>query len=377
MMKNKLDLGFYLIPVLLFCNLFLRWEFTRSVSPDTYDYIDLAENLPMIQDSLFPIFYPICLKIINFITHDYLIAYKVVCGISLLFSLSFVRIKNFYWREIWVMFTFMSFIRIAPLVLSEVVLYPLLLLIFYYNHQFLMDKITSKKFVIFNSLLLIISVLTKYSSLFFVGVFIGFSAILFLIKDKKAKPYIMSSFVALLGGMLYLFVNYSLTDYAMGKRVPPDGVYYNIRLSFSQILFNLNPFFHTRTDNYLGFSFDWGVAYWGGVVFLLLFGWMIFRALRKSTIFSKPLIISKINERAGGGKILILNILLSLVFLFGTIYSYFVTKIDILDFRLLLGYYIPILFSVIVSLPVYKHRNVILLLLGLYCSVTNIINLLI
>ena len=187
----------------------------------------------------------------------------------------------------------------------------------------------------------------------------------------------MSSFVALLGGMLYLFVNYSLTDYAMGKRVPPDGVYYNIRLSFSQILFNLNPFFHTRTDNYLSFSFDWGVAYWGGVVFLLLFGWMIFRALRKSTIFSKPLIISKINERAGGGKILILNILLSLVFLFGTIYSYFVTKIDILDFRLLLGYYIPILFSVIVSLPVYKHRNVILLLLGLYCSVTNIINLLI
>lgn len=74
---------------------------------------------------------------------------------------------------------------------------------------------------------------------------------------------------------------------------------------------------------------------------------------------------------------LILNILLSLVFLLGTIYSYFVTKIDILDFRLLLGYYVPILFSIIISLPVYKHRNVILLLLGLYCSVTNIINLLI
>lgn len=74
---------------------------------------------------------------------------------------------------------------------------------------------------------------------------------------------------------------------------------------------------------------------------------------------------------------LILNILLSLVFLLGTIYSYFVTKIDILDFRLLLGYYVPIFFSVIVALPIYKYWNVILLLLGLYCSVTNIINLLV
>ena len=293
--KFNLDLGFYLIPVLLFCNLFLRWEFTRSVSPDTYDYIDLAENLPMIQDSLFPIFYPICLKIINFITHDYLIAYKVVCGISLLFSLSFVRIKNFYWREIWVVSTFLSFLRIAPWGWSEIVMIPLLLLIFYYNYQFLMDKITSKKFVIFNSLLLIISVLTKYSSLFFVGAFIGFSAILFLIKDKKAKPYIMSSFVSLLGGILYLFVNYSLTGYAMGKRIPPDGEFYNVRLSFSQMLFNLNPFFHTRTDNYLGLSFGWGVAYMGGLIFLLLFDWIILRALRKSIVFCNPLITNKIN----------------------------------------------------------------------------------
>ena len=158
-----------------------------------------------------------------------------------------------------------------------------------------MDKITSKKFVIFNSLLLIISILTKYSSLFFVGAFIGFSAILFLIKNKKAKPYIMSSFVSLLGGILYLFVNYSLTGYAMGKRIPPDGEFYNVRLSFSQMLFNLNPFFHTRTDNYLGLSFGWGVAYMGGLIFLLLFGWIILRALRKSIVFCNPLITNKIN----------------------------------------------------------------------------------
>ena len=373
-MKNRLDSGFYLIPILLVMNLFIRWNDFEHTSPDSREYIALAKNFPMIEDSLFPIFYPICLKIINFIVHDYLVAYKVVCGMSLLFSLSFVRIKDFYWREIWVVSTFLSFLRIAPWGWSEIVMIPLLLLIFYYNYQFLMDKITSKKFVIFNSLLLIISILTKYSSLFFVGAFIGFSAILFLIKNKKAKPYIMSSFVSLLGGILYLFVNYSLTGYAMGKRIPPDGEFYNVRLSFSQMLFNLNPFFHTRTDNYLGLSFGWGVAYMGGLIFLLLFGWIILRALRKSIVFCNPLITNKIN---GGGKMLILNILLSLVFLLGTIYSYFVTKIDILDFRLLLGYYVPIFFSVIVALPIYKYWNVILLLLGLYCSVTNIINLLV
>lgn len=74
----------------------------------------------------------------------------------------------------------------------------------------------------------------------------------------------------------------------------------------------------------------------------------------------------------GGGKILIINIIISTTFLFGTIYSYFTTKIDILDFRLLLGYYLPFFFAVIVALPNRKNKNLILLLLGLYCAIVNI-----
>lgn len=68
---------------------------------------------------------------------------------------------------------------------------------------------------------------------------------------------------------------------------------------------------------------------------------------------------------------LIFSILNSMIFLMGTIYSYFNTKIDHLNHRLLLGYYLFFFFAVIVALPQFRHRRAVLLFIGLFCGVAR------
>lgn len=279
--KNiRLDFLFYLIPIFLVANLFVRWNLTRTFSPDTYDYIDIANVFPYISQaedsSLFPVGYSIFLKIINLFFNDYMISYKVGAFLSLIFSLVFVRVKNFYWREIWVLFTFYSFLEMMPWGLSETLLVSLLTVVFYYNHQFINDEMKSRKFLLFYPLLLLSCVLVKYSALFFIIAHFVFVLFLKWIKDKKFWIYLKVSVISLLLSGLYLLNNYWVTGFAMGKRVPPDGSYFNIRLSFSQILFNLNPFFHTKGE-YLGISFGWGVTYFLSILFTLFFSGIILR----------------------------------------------------------------------------------------------------
>lgn len=368
MKRNRLDFLFYLIPVFLVANLFVRWKLTNTITTDTKSYMDLANNFPYIMEakypSVFPLGYPIFLKTINLFFNDYMISYKVGAFLSLMFSLVFVRVKNFYWREIWVLFTFWSFLRIMPMGWSETLLIPLLIMVFYYNHQFINDKMPSKVFLWLYPLLLFSCILVKYSVLFFVMAHFVFVLFLKWIDDKKTWDYFKVAVISSILSALYLLNNYWITGFALGEREVSSEEELNIKLSFSQILFNLNPFFHSRGE-YLGISFGWGVSYFFGVLFTLFFSGIILRYF-----WGNFLKIRTLANVSGGGKILIFNILNSMIFLMGTIYSYFNTKIDHLDHRLLLGYYIFFFFSVIIALPEFRYRKFTLLLIGLWCCMS-------
>lgn len=360
--QNIKNYIYFIYPPLLFLNIIVRIATTRTWSPDTEDYISIAQHLPdSIPFSLFPIFYPIALKLVNFFIHDYHVTYKVIAILSLFFCLAFVKLKNFFWKELWTMLCFYSFLRMAPWGLSEVIMIPLLILIFYYNYGFLIKKISPEKFIISNSIILIICILTKYSSIFYLPAFLVFSIILYMRKKHEHKAYIFSLALTSIATMLYLGLNYVFTGSAMGERVSPDGNYYNARLSFSQALFNLNPFFHGRSDNYLGFSLPWSIAYFFGILFSGLWASIILVNIKKLSENYRLLTY--------------FLVILSLFFISGTIYSYFTTKIDILDFRLLLGFYTFIFFAVAVSLQKFNNKDFILPIIGGFCLITNIINL--
>lgn len=380
MNSKKIDILFYIIPIFLIINLFIKWEFTRTISPDSEGYMDLARHFPYItemetynnhvimrveQTTLFPLGYPIFLKIINSIFDDYLISYKVGAFLCVVFSLVFVKIKDFYWREIWVLFTFYPLLKLTPWAWAETLLVPVLIMIFYYNHCFLNDKISSKKFVLFYPVLLFLCVFIKYSSLFFIIAHFLFAMYLRFIKDEKSITYFKVPALSLGVFILYLINNYYLTGFMTGLRASELKYILKILYSFSQVLFCINPFINIGT-NYRDFTLE----------LYLLVAICTLSSLFILYFFVKN-IINFLQSKSNDKRLLILMLLHSGLFLMGTIYSYFTTKIDALDYRLLLGYYLFLFFAVIISLPKFKNRNIQLFIISMICLFINTLNIII
>lgn len=379
MKSKKLDLLFYLIPLLLIIYLILRWRFTKTASPDTYSYIDLAKVLPYISQaeykSLFPIGYPTFLKVLGFLSNSYEIAYKIGALICMLYSLIFVKIKNFYWREIWSLLTFYTFLSILPWGWSETLMIPLLIMVFYYNHQFLNNQIPRKKFILFYPILLFTCVLVKYSSLFFIIAHFVFAIFLKFSKDKKFWDYLQVFIISSILSSIYLLYNYIITGKAMGKRIPPTEEHLQVAYSLHNIPsgFIPRPFLYPKTEQWQ-VSLDWILPPILGGFFSILLIRMIYNYFIDNCLKNRNLLQLQITL---DGKMMIFNILMSILFLLGTIYSYFTTTIDPLRARLLLGFYLFFFFSVIIALPKFKNRNIFLLIMAICLLSINIIKIII
>lgn len=357
--NNKLDFGFYIIPIFLIINLFVRWEITNTITNDTLNYIQLAKVLSNSDNthffSLFPIGYPILLAIIDFFIDNYIISYKVGAFLCLSFSLTFVKINDFYWREIWTLLSFHTFLSLTPMAWSETLMIPLLIIIFYYNYHFINDNISSKKILLFYPILLSSCVLVKYSSLFYIIAHFAFTLFLKFIQNEKYKTYLKITIISSILSIVYLIINYILTGFFTGKRLPANEEQIANTFRFFQIIYNLNPF--------IGLSSNLGNI--TNIIFSTPF-FIFFLG-----IILKYIKISKI--KSNNNSLFIFNLLNSLFFLLGTLYSYFNTRIDPLDYRLLLGYYIFFFFSIICALSQFQYKNIVLLFLGLSTSISFIL----
>jgi hypothetical protein len=242
MKKNVL---FFFIPILVVLNSILAYNNTpivdgfRGISPDSLDYIKIAEDLPFIKSSLFPIFYPFCIKTFSFFTQNYLLTTKIICGLSLVFSFGFVYYKQWYWKEIWTILATASFLDIYYWSWSETIIIPTLLLCLYYISQYFNGK-KSKFWIIKLSALFIIMLLTKYSIVFLLaGIFIWVVLKYIFSKEKYFKlliPVVISAIVF----VFYLFLNYYFTGYFTGKRLVRPTESINIQLSIYNIIFSFN-----------------------------------------------------------------------------------------------------------------------------------------
>jgi hypothetical protein len=359
MYGKKTYLLFYLSPLFLLLSILSQWKIKDCRSYDSHYYISLAKKLPVVSDSLYPIFYPVLLRITNTIFDNYLISYKLITILAFGISFFIVKYYNFFWKEFWCFFSFTAFFKIAPWAWSEIVMIPLLTIYVMVNHRLLTNGHHNRKIIAINIFLLIIMVTTKYSSIFILASIIPFCFYL-LIKNykEKAKDYIIIFLGVSILVLLYLALNKYSTDNFMGMRSAPDfGGKFNIRLSLSFILFNLNPFFHGRQDNLLGFiTFSWQTAYIISTSLVILWCHII----RKS-------LLNGYHE-----KTIVFCLISSLTFLALIIYSYLTTRIDVLDFRLLLPFYFFFFSSLIFSIKSQKPLKDIILILIL--SISIIIN---
>ncbi len=350
---------FYLLPIMVFANLFLCWTTKSFLTWDSMRYIELAKTFPDINQvpwanqwsaSIFPIGFPIILKALTFFTGDFLLSYRILSITSLLFVFIFVKYKNFFWREIWALMCFGNLLQLFPYAWTEVIFVPILILLFYCNYQFLSNKLTNNRFIIYNISLFFIAILIKYSSLFLVGGYLVFASILYLSRynkhkiamlsmlqneASKYKIYLIVSIIAIIFFLSYTYFNYCYTGYFMGNRDPSKCHY---KLSLFNVLFTLNPF-NFRLSNYGRLN---------NYMLLISFVAMCFYI----SIFYRG-----IKKQVKNIPLVILLLLSSFVFLILSIYSYLTTALDILGVRLLLVYYLFLYFAVIVIVDNTKNRS--------------------
>lgn len=355
------DWLFIILPIGIIVNMFLGWSVMEFLTPDSQSYIEIAKNLPVINNSLFPILYPIVLRILNFFTTDYFIAYKLLNFFVILFIIVFVKIKNFYWKEIWTILTFASFQNIYCYAWSEMLILLLIVALCYINKSLLLSNQNNKFFIIQSVFILTLMFLTKYSSIFFAFSYLGYSIYLFLIKDKKKSLLYFKTFLLVnLLFTIYLFIN----KYNTGMFTGPRGnVFYEmsfvryILLSAINIPISLTPaslsfikILYQPTFLY-SYSFLWKIPPILSSVILI---YLLYKSLKLKLIINS--------------KYLMFLLFCSFSFLLFSFISAYYTKIDVLSSRLLLGFYSFFLIGIIHFLKLNKIKlsDISLLAIGMY-----------
>ncbi len=336
------NLLFLVIPILVFSNLIFAWQKADFLTPDSLDYIKLAKSLPKIENSLFPIFYPLILKICNFFFDNYTVTYKIVNIVSLLFCFLYTLKKDFFWREIWTILAFPSFQFVYMFGWSENIILPLLIIYFHITYLFFNGKLTYQEYIIGSTTILFLLILTKYNSVFFL-----LGGVLFSVLYYRKRNYFYVFGSSLLAGLLfafYLLFNKYITGDFTGERSSLDLVKLNfskyISLSKYQIFPTIEPYgfslIKIKELHYI--SGIWQLPY---IISILIFALVCVIVLKlKSKKFSPMTVF---------------GFILSFTFLLFTLFSAFYTKIDLLGPRLLLGFSFPLLFSICLFL---KDNNV-------------------
>lgn len=336
--KNIRSLLFYIIPLGIIINMLLSWKYAVCYTPDSYKYIEISKDLPRFTDSIFPLFYPVLIRFGEFLTGNYDMTIKLINLFAVIFILFFVRLKKFYWKEIWIMMTFSSFQHIFPMAWTESTLLVFLIVYSYYNYKFLKNEITAPRFFTYHTLLLVAMLLIKYSSIFILLSCLIFA--LFLMKRSKnfSKYYFISSLITLLFFILYLFFNFYLTGKFTGVRGIPSHFNYlefmvnsikRIPLTYDPLGFSLHRMSMTMKN-------ESGISYINKFPYLLSY---LF------SFFCLYFFVSLKDKRKDF--FTLFCVITSFTFLICTFIVGGITKIDVLDYRLLLCFYVFLLIGVI------------------------------
>lgn len=349
------------IPLLVILNSILALstapEF-ESLGPgtttDSYYYLKLAKELPYIWDATFPVLYPLVIKIINIFTDNYFIASKIFCLIAVLFVYIYSYLKNFFWKEIWVIFSTASFLETNYWTWSETLYAPLLVVFSHLSYLYLLNPENRKNLIWKLSIVLILIFMTRYSGMFIIAAIGIYILLYYWIKKKILYPLLISCAISSLFIIFYLFYNKYLTGFTTGPREHSFDMKdtLNIRLSFFNVFYVLNPVINSRLI--------WGYK----INYILLF---IISLLLYIPVFVK--IIKKqwmLNIR----NLYFLN--LGIVFLGMNTLSYFIYKIDDLNSRLLLPYIFFIFLFIAIVAKTWKNQYLLLIsYLSLTISILN------
>lgn len=192
-----------------------------GISADSLSYFGIASDFPIWKTNLFPPLYPLLLRFCYFWVDDYFWAYKILSILLVIILLVFSYVKQFYFKETVLLFTGKSLFMALNGANSESLFVVILYFQLYFIHQFRVNKISSKTFILPSSLLMVLLVTTRYS-----GVFVGLAFWFYcfwLMKNKEKKEQVKGFFyfltLSFIGIGLYLALNYYQFGSFTGEKI--------------------------------------------------------------------------------------------------------------------------------------------------------------
>lgn len=334
-------------------NIIISAIYFKTVTPDSHSYFAISHTLPLIKDSLFPIFYPAIIRLVDLFFSNQVIASKALNIIALLFIIQFFISKKVFIKEFLLIFCLPSVQIILCYSWSENILFVLLSLLIYYNYLFFKDDLSDKKYIAVSTIIYILSFTTKYSAVSILLAEAIFIIYLYLQNSNKVIAMVKTFALSLSATVVYLSVNFYLTGHLTGYRIPATDN--NYHLSFYNFIYTFNPFFDRIL---LGIKLNYQFA------FIISFVMMI----TQTALIIKSKILNETYIKY--------TLCVSLCFLIITAISYFFTQLNDMNFRLLLPFLILwyfIFFHAIVKLQYRKAYTALFLLL----SIVNLLSLMI
>ena len=262
-MKKYLFLAVAVTLMYFFQSFFLP---TGGIGADSLSYFGIASDLPQLKTNLFPLGFPVLIKIFHTILQDYFWAGKMLNISMVIIILVFSYVKKFYFKETVLLFAGKTLFFAFNLVLSEGPFIFLLYFLFYFFHERLHEKISSKSFVLYASAILILLFTVRYSGIYiYLGT--GIFWLWMILKGKIFKArndFLKVLLISGAGIFAYLNFNYIVYGSFTGEhmRGAPAQIYpvYVLRNIFAMVNV-IDPFIGIKpaSNSFISIAFQMGI----------------------------------------------------------------------------------------------------------------------
>lgn len=223
-MKKYIYLASAIVIIYFFQSFF---NATGGVGADSLSYFGIASDFPRLETNLFPVGFPLILRLFYTFFHDYFWAGKILNILLVIFILSFSYYRKFFFRETVLLFTGKTLFFAMNYVVSEGPFLFMLYFLIYFFHERFTGKLRSGIFVFFTSLLLIFLFTIRYSGIY-LYLSVGIFWVIIFIRNKSF-PFLKDIFLSLLfsgiGIAIYLCFNHFIYGSFTGEnlRGAPEG----------------------------------------------------------------------------------------------------------------------------------------------------------
>ncbi|WP_128330303.1 hypothetical protein [Apibacter sp. HY039] len=362
-MKNG-EYKYYFLFVLLvagisFVPFFLSYG---GINSDAVAYFKLAKEFPQVTSNLFPIGYPLLLKLGYYFTHEFYFSSRIISVLSFSVIGLFSYYKKFYFKETILLLSFRFYFSLYMNSFSETIFLSIVYFLIYYFHEYISGYKKRGKFIVPASLLTIYMVMIRYSGVYiYIG--IGFFLIYHTIRNNLflkilSQSYFYYYLFSLVGIAIYLSFNYYNFNSFFGEQIRgvPDIADWKM-FTYDNLLgvINvINPVFSIKLKNYFGLSI---LLITIDLLFLLIIIIFYSKNLKKITAFHQMLLITGVTY---------------LILMFGSEYK---QSIEPLNMRMLAPASVLLCFSILIVLfKVYPSKKNYMFALGCFSVFFTLIN---